>query len=87
MPTYAYECPNCQTRIEKFRRVAEHSDCPECLCGSEMRQVITGVRQFVGTDDFDYVNVIDGKRVQGKKQHREFLKRNNCVDYEHTGEW
>ena len=50
-----------------------------------MKQVITGSYAVLG-DIPDYRNMIDGKTVSGRRAHREFLKRNNVVEYGHTGE-
>lgn len=37
---------------------------------------------YVMGDTPDYTSPIDGKLISGRKQRREDLKRNNCVEYD-----
>jgi len=44
MPTYAFECPQCEEAFEKILPLAEYNDPQECpACGEEARRVITPV--------------------------------------------
>ena len=73
-------------RQDAVRPIVEHDAPIDCnQCGAGMKQVITGSYAVLG-DIPDYRNMIDGKTVSGRRAHREFLKRNNVVEYGHTGE-
>lgn len=42
MPTYEYECPDCEHRFEAFQKISADpiTDCPECG-GSNVRRLIS----------------------------------------------
>ena len=87
MPIYSYECCSCEARQDAYRPLKDHALAPECAeCGGESKQIITQSYQ-VGTDYPEYINAIDRTPIRGKRQHREFLKRNDCVEYGYTGEY
>lgn len=80
MPTYAYECPECGAQRDGIASVAErHISAP--LCHSRMRLVIAP--PMVMGDIPPYTAMagdMAGKTVSGRKEHREFLKRNRLVE-------
>jgi putative FmdB family regulatory protein len=87
MPTYTYACCACEHRQDALRPLAEHDAPLACAkCGGETRQVINAQVRVHG-DYPEYTNMIDGKPIRGRKEHREFLRRNDCVESGNTGEW
>jgi putative FmdB family regulatory protein len=42
MPTYEYECKDCQHRFEEFQKITDKplAKCPKC--GGQLRRLITG---------------------------------------------
>jgi hypothetical protein len=83
MPIYVYQCCQCHKRAEEFRHIEQRDNAPVC-CGKEMDRRI--MPTMVQADIQPYMSVaIDkesGKRVgiQSRKQHREFLRRNDYVE-------
>lgn len=78
MPTYDYRCPKCETRQERFLRLADldtiHVPCPDC--STRMERVIS-TPMVLG--DYEAYNCpITGKRIEGRKAHLENLKRHGC---------
>lgn len=82
MPIYRYRCA-CGKETDEFRKIDERDDAPDC-CGEKMTRRI--MPTMVQPDIQPYMSVaIDketGKRVgiQSRKQHKEFLKRNDYVE-------
>lgn len=83
MPLYRYAC-TCGKQYDEFRKIADRHDSPLCVCGelTKLRIMPTSVQ----ADNTDYVSLaIDketGKHVHigSKRQHREFLARNDYVE-------
>ena len=42
MPTYVYECPNCNYTFEKFKKITQNNDevCPRC--NNFTKRIISG---------------------------------------------
>ena len=76
MPTYTYECPKCDRQEEAIRSIEDRNDSP--MCCVKMNKII--VPLMVSPDYEEYINVINRKPVRGKRAHREFLKRNDCIE-------
>lgn len=82
MPIYRYECV-CGHEADEFRKIDDRDDCPE-HCGSPMTRKImpTSVQADIETYRSVAVDKETGKPVivNGRKQHREFLRRNDYVE-------
>ena len=85
MPLYSYKC-ECGEVIDTYRTVEKRHQAP-MHCGKDMRQVITAPSMVFG-DIEPYQAVAADKEtgkcpvITGRKQHREFLRRNG---YEEVG--
>jgi putative FmdB family regulatory protein len=80
MPLYDYRCPNCECRFELFRSIAD-SDLPEtCCCGAVAERQISAPR--VRGDIPAYDCPVTGKRIEGRKAHRENLARTGSRVFE-----
>lgn len=84
MPIYAMHCPACGAQQDIYRRIAEmDNDLPQC-CGQAMQRRMCA--PFVRGDLPAYQAVaMDQKTgrapvIEGRAQHREFLKRNGYVE-------
>ena len=49
MPTYAYECPNCKQKEERFVPMSERSVQICEKCAQRLQQVITGTQLNIET--------------------------------------
>lgn len=85
MPIYQYRCPTCGRREDGFARVSDrHLSAPLCLGHGQMGLEI--MPTYVQADIAPYRAVVNdiktGKPpvIGGRKQHREFLKRNRLVE-------
>jgi putative FmdB family regulatory protein len=85
MPLYVMQCEECGHELEIFRKVARiDEDLPEC-CGHVMQRKI--VAPAVQADLAAYQAVapdvkLGGRapHIEGRKEHREYLKRNGYVE-------
>lgn len=82
MPIYRYLC-DCGHAADEFRKIANRDDCPE-HCGRAMTRKI--MPASVQGDINPYRSVAVDKEtgkpviVNSRRQHREFLKRNDYVE-------
>lgn len=80
MPIYLYRCKTCSNTAEKFNRIDDHKNGPEC-CGETMNQIIAP--QFVHGDFEPYVdhNLAPEPTVVKSKQHRrDLMKQYNVTE-------
>lgn len=83
MPIYTYSCQKCTAYLDEFRKIDSRDDAPHC-CGGTMQRII--VPSMVTPDIKSYRTVAfdkeTGKKVtiDSRKQHREFLKRNDFIE-------
>lgn len=76
MPLYQFECA-CGVSDDRFASVASRNEPQRCTCGKTMERVIS--RAYAVPDLAPYIAVGGdraGRPVEGRKDHREFLKRN-----------
>lgn len=79
MPVYPYLC-DCGYRVEEFRHIADRDNAP-IHCGTPMAREIC--IPMVNPDIQPYKTVAADKEtgkqqwIHSRKQHNEFLKRNN----------
>jgi hypothetical protein len=84
MPLYRLICDTCQHEEDVFRRVAQIDDLLPVCCAMAMRRKVCA--PFVQGDQAAYQAVaVDQKtgrapRIEGRAQHREFLRRNGYVE-------
>lgn len=84
MPIYSYLCKTCEKLTDVYRTVDNRNNAPNCSCGSTTEKVISAPSMVMG-DIAPYRNVIDGKTISGRAQHREFLKRHDMVEVGNEG--
>ena len=81
MPTYEYLC-ECGHKEDAYRSVAERDNAPE-HCGAPMARQIASTYGYVVGAAYNYRTVAADKEtgrqeyITSKKQHEDFLKRNN----------
>lgn len=90
MPMYRFRCPSCTLATDEFRRVESRDDaliCPKCKAG--MVRII--MPTMVQPDIQPYRAVVIDKEtgkvpvIESRKQHREFLRRNDYVEVGNEG--
>jgi hypothetical protein len=84
MPIYAMKCGACGAAQDIYRSIAKiDDDLPTC-CGATMARQITAAAVIADIPAYQAVAVdkATGKIpvIDGRKQHREFLKRNGYVE-------
>lgn len=84
MPIYAMKCPACSAGQDIYRSIARmNDDLPTCCDVPMQRQVCTpAVVADLPAYQAVAVDKATGKipRIEGRKQHREFLSRNGYVE-------
>ena len=85
MPVYTVRCPSCGAQDDVYLRLADFDKLPRCEdCETRTERVITApmVMPDLGEYQAVAVDVATGKppQIRGRKQHREFLKRNGYVE-------
>lgn len=84
MPLYRLICDACAREEDIFRRIAQMDDLLPTCCERSMRRKVCA--PFVVADQAPYQAVaVDCKtgtapRIEGRAQHREFLRRNSYVE-------
>lgn len=78
MPLYAYRCPSCKHRADVFKRIVNLDRPESCLkgCTGEMERQISAPRIIGDYEGYDCP--VTGKRIEGRKAHRENLARQGC---------
>lgn len=83
MPIYRYVC-QCGKQTDEFRKIDNRHDPLECVCGGSMTMKL--MAPMIQPDISGYMSVaVDketGKQVyiNSRRQHREFLRRNDYVE-------
>ncbi len=77
MPVYTTECSKCGKTAEIVRTIAEMDDLPKC-CGKKTHRIICASQ--VTPDIQAYKSMITGEMIEGRKAHRDHLKRHNCTE-------
>jgi putative FmdB family regulatory protein len=77
MPVYSYCCPSCFHTFDVVKKLAQLDrveECPLCADNAERRIVAPHI-----AGDYEAYNCpITGKRVEGRREHQENLKKNGC---------
>lgn len=83
MPNYTVECAICEKARIIFRSLSEHGNWPIC-CGWMMHQVVQPPQLVRDIEPYRAVasDIATGKApiISGRRQHNEFMKRNNYVE-------
>lgn len=85
MPTYDFQCPKCERRMNNvlLRITHDEADRPSC-CGVTMRQHFTVPPMVHWVDPviepFKHIAVKSDEVITTTRQNREFMKRNDLVD-------
>jgi putative FmdB family regulatory protein len=85
MPIYRFRCMTCQIESDEFRKVDSRDDAPDCPRGHGLmirRLMPTMVQADIQPYRAVCVDKETGKLpvIQSRKQHREFLRRNDYVE-------
>lgn len=82
MPIYDFYCPVCAKEhrdiVRKLKDYGKPCACP--ICGSRMTQLLSA--PMLTMDYAGYQCPITGKWIEGRRQHRENLKRHGCRVFE-----
>lgn len=77
MPVYTYRCPDCRTRSDIFKPLADlnrEEYCPDCLTP---RQRLISAPAVHG-DYAAYNCPVTGQLIEGRRAHEENLKKHGC---------
>lgn len=85
MPIFRYRCSMCLLEVDEFRKIANRDEAPICPHdGEPMERRI--MPAMVQADIQPYMSTAVDKEtgrtvgIQSRKQHREFLRRNDYVE-------
>lgn len=82
MPNYVFRCED-NHHFEKVLKVAEYNDPQTCPCGKTAKRITVATMISPDIANWDrYISPASGKLITSKKQRKEDMKRNGCVDYE-----
>jgi putative FmdB family regulatory protein len=79
MPLYDFRC-EAGHKFDRFLRLAEYDAPQVCDCGAPASKMLSA--PMVMPDIQAYQSPIDGRTINSRKQRREDLARNGCVEYE-----
>lgn len=77
MPLYRIGCECCGKTEDVFRSIKDYDDLPFC-CGRKMGRRVTA--PMVIADIQPYRSMATGEYVQGRRQHRDHLKRHGLIE-------
>lgn len=77
MPVYRVKCHACEYVGEIFRKMSEYDDLP-LHCDMPVTRVICA--PMVSVDIPAYRATATGEMIEGRVQHREYLRKNNLVE-------
>lgn len=80
MPLYEYECPNCNHRMDCYRKVEQRHDRPRCTkCRAETDLMISRPSVVTWKSDRQFPNLAEGKNdavtFETKKEYDAFLAK------------
>lgn len=79
MPIYEYEC-GCGQAFERFLPLSEYDHPQACRCGQIAKKVLSAPQ--VSADYAGYQCPVTGQWIEGKRAHRENLRRQGCHEYD-----
>ena len=80
MPIYTYRCDSCDSTFDVVRKIAEMQKEELHTCGKMAQKII--VPWHVMPDLPSYTCPITGEWIDGRKAHKENLKRKGCRVFE-----
>lgn len=86
MPVYAYKCAQCGRQEDKFNKMADHKNGPEC-CGKVMRQHFESIKVIPDFEPYVDYNISDKPVLVKSKQHRKELMKRNGVSEAYGKGW
>jgi len=76
MPIYTYKCPGCQRQFDHFCKIAEMRQQEPCECGRLADKIL--VPAMAQPDLPGYECPITGEWIDGRRAHKENLKKRGC---------
>lgn len=80
MPTYAYECEQGH-EFDRYLPLHQWNKPQVCDCGKAATKVLTATYGYV-QGDVCYDSPIDGKAITSRRQRKEDMARNGCMEYD-----
>jgi hypothetical protein len=77
MPIYKVGCDTCGDTRDIFRSLKEYDDLPMC-CGASMHRRVCA--PAVIADIQPYRSMATGEFIEGRRQHRDHLKRHGLIE-------
>lgn len=81
MPLHDYRCKSCETTEVRFVKLEFLAIGQWCGCGQEM-EIVYLTPPMMAVDILAYQSPVDGKVINSRRQRKEDLKRNGCVEWE-----
>ena len=85
MPTYLYQCLECTTKLEAFRKMADLNDTPLCEeCGSETKKImnVCNIGSYSAKPMETYLSPVTGKPITSQRQRQYDMESNGCRPWE-----
>lgn len=77
MPIYRVKCGQCEYQADIFRRMSEYDDLP-LHCGISVQRMVCA--PMIAVDIPAYRATATGQMIEGRAQHREYLRKNDLVE-------
>lgn len=77
MPIYRVKCDECGDESDIFRSIAEYDQLP-IHCGIPVHRMVCAA--MVRADIQPYRSMVTGQMIEGRAQHREYLRKNDLVE-------
>lgn len=81
MPLHDWKCDECGIEAEMFLALADMETPPTCECGAPLR-IVFRKAPFGIVDIPAYQSPVDGRVINSRRQRKEDLRRNGCVEWE-----
>lgn len=85
MPTYTYQCLECSTKVEAFRKMVDYLDCPICKeCDSNTKKIpnVCNIGAHSSKVHDSYESPVTGKIITSERQRRYDMESNGCRPWE-----
>ena len=78
MPTYEYQCADCQQITEAWRRVDDRNNCPACECGGETKKIVSGYKVHADMEPYYDENL--QTYIKGKQHRQQVMKEQGVFE-------